>query len=221
MKNQTLQICLFFLLLLSPAINSQSIGVSIGSGCYYITNSNNYYPNDPIKTVSLRFGTNLDNNFQLNISAGYGFSNYRYNNAVYSPNYYYNGEYKHSLTGGFLTEIEFQYQHYLTSDSIFEPTLGIGIGYCDFKTKQKYYSYNPDNEITTKGFSQFVSLGMNVHISKRFTGYIELKKLIFTFIKINTRDNSNQPNIYIYDQDYMPLVGLSDLGITLGVDYNF
>lgn len=118
MKNQCLQICLFFLLLLSPAINSQSIGVSIGSGYYYILNNNNIlYETDPIKTVSLRYGTNLDNNIHLNITAGYGFSNYKYNYGAYSPTYNSNNEY-HSLTDGFLTEIECQYQHYLTSDSI-------------------------------------------------------------------------------------------------------
>src|ERR1035437_689113 len=220
MKNPTLQICLFFLLILSPAINSQSIGVSIGSGYYYVLNNVVSYENDPIKTVSLRYGTNLDNNFQLNITAGYGFSNYKYNHGAYGPTYNYNDEY-HSLTDGFLTEIECQYQHYLNSDSIFEPTLGIGIGYCDFRTKLKVASTNPDDERTTKGFSQFVSLGMNIHVSKRITGYIELKKLIFTFIKINIIPYQIQPYTETYEQDYSPLGGLSDLGITLGVNYNF
>jgi outer membrane protein W len=220
MKNPTLQICLFFLLLLSPAVNSQSIGISIGSGYYYIINNVVKYENDPIKTVSLRYVTNLDNNFRMNITAGYGFSNYRYNDAESGPTYNNNYEY-HSLTDGFLTEIECQYQHYLTSDSIFEPTLGIGIGYCDFRTNLKVSSNIPDDKMTTKGFSQFISLGMNIHISKRFTGYIELKKLIFTNIKINTLPYSATPYKSTNVQDYSPLSGLLDLGITLGVNYNF
>jgi outer membrane protein W len=219
MKNPTLQICLFLILLLSPAINSQSIGVNIGSGYYYITNNVVTPENDPVKTVSLQYGYNLDNNFRLNITVGYGFSNYRYNHSSYSPNYNDNYEY-HSLTDGFLTEIEYQYHHYLTSDSIFEPTLGIGIGYCDFRTKLKVATTNPDDEMTTKGFSQFISLGMNIHVSKRFTGYIELKKLILTSIKVNILPYHAQPYQDNYEQDYSPLGGLSDLGITLGVNYN-
>jgi outer membrane protein W len=216
MKNPILQICLFFLLLLSPVINSQSIGVSIGSGCYYITN--NVVSDAPIKTVSLRYGTNLDNNFRLNITAGYDFTNYRENNASYGPSYYDHYDY-HSLTDGFLTGIECQYRHYLTSDSIFEPTLGIGVEYCDFRTKLKTGSETTDEDITTKGFSQFISLGMNLHISKRFTGYIEMKKLIITSIKINY-DQNEPPYASTYKHDYSPLIGLSDLGITLGVNFN-
>jgi outer membrane protein W len=218
MKNPTLQICFLFLLIINPAINSQSIGVSIGSGYYYITNIN-YYTNDPVKTVSLRYGFNLDINFQLNITAGYAFSNYKENHTSFGKYYYGNEEY-HNLTDGFLTEIEYQYRHYLTSDSIFEPTLGIGIGYCNFRTKQKTSNITPDEEMTTKGFSQFVSLGVNIHVSKKITGYFELKKLILTNIKIHTLQKSDPPYTSTSDLDYSPLSGLSDLGITLGVNYN-
>jgi outer membrane protein W len=221
MKNPFLKTCLFLLLFISPMVRSQSIGVSIGSGYYYITNNTNYpYADDPLKTISLRFSTNLDNNFRLNITSGYGFSNYRYNQAEYDPSYYYYGEY-HELTDGFLAEIECQYQHYLTSDSIFEPTFGIGIGYCDFSSKLKNSnSIKPDEKIITKGFSQFISLGMNMHISKKITTYIELKKLIFSNIRINFLSKQD-PSFITYEQDYSPMTGLSDLGITLGVNYNF
>jgi hypothetical protein len=220
MKKPFLQICLLILLLLSPAVYSQSIGVAIGSGYYYF-NDNYTHLFRPLTTVSLRFGANLDNNFRLYITPGYGKSNYSIHQSQSGPSWNAYNEY-HANTDGFLTEIECQYQHYLTSDSLFEPTLGIGIGYCDYKTKLKTDTYSKtDDEITTKGFSQFISLGMNIHISKKFTSYIELKKLIFHNIRINLLNTKVQPYTNTYEEDYSAMTGLSDLGITLGVNYNF
>ena len=87
--------------------------------------------------------TAIDNNFQLSIISGYGWTSYNYHEVQIGPNFSNHNEYD-IQSKGFPVEIECKYQHFLTADSVFEPTIGIGIGYCNFKSTIKNGNSSPN-----------------------------------------------------------------------------
>jgi len=224
MKYSFLRRALLLILILSPIIYSQSIGLSIGSSYYYIAKDFNYsYLDSPLKNILLQYNFNLNDNFQLSFVSGYGWTSYNYHEVDFGPQFSSYNEYD-VQSKGFPIETELKYQHYLTADSIFEPTIGIGIGYCNFKSTIRNVNIYPNqdgSDLTTKGFSQYISFGLNVHISNKITSSIEFKKLILSNIRITgSLHGLGYPYPYTFDEDYSSSTGLLDVGITLGVTYN-
>lgn len=224
MKYSFIKRTLLLFIILSPIIYSQSIGLSIGSTYYYIAKDfYNSYLDSPLKNILLQYNFKLNDNFQLSFISGYGWNSYNYHDVIYGPQGSSYNEYD-VQSKGFPIETELKYQHYLTADSIFEPTIGIGIGYCNYKstiTNVNIYPNQDRGDLTTKGFSQYISFGLNIHISNKITSSIEFKKLILSNIKITgTLHELGYPYPNSFDEDYSSSTGLLDVGITLGVTYN-
>ena len=222
MKSYLVKMILFLILIFSPAIYSQSISISLGSSYYYIAKDFNYrYLDSPLKNVLIQYNFKIDDNFQLSIISGYGWTSYNYHYVENGPQFSFYDEYD-VKSKGFPIELEFKYQHYLTADSVFEPRAGIGVGYCNFKSTIRRVNYSQnESDLTTKGFSQYLSIGMNVHISNKVISFVELKKLILSNIKIKGSLNAlGYPYPNTFEEDYSSSTGLLDVGIILGVTYN-
>ena len=63
---------------------------------------------------------------------------------------------------------------FIEKDSIFEPLIGIGGGYYHYTTKDKniYSNSSIEQKYITEGFAQYITFGMNVHLSERITSSI-------------------------------------------------
>ncbi len=226
MKNSLFKIIVVSLLVLSPMVFSQSIGISIGTSYYYIAKDVNYnYLESPFKNILIQYNHEVARNLQISIMAGYGWSSYNFHTISSNTQFAWVNEYDVE-SKGLPIELEIKYQHYLTADSTFEPSIGIGIGYCNFNSNIKYV-YPPtaegivESSLTTKGFSQYLEFGMSVRISNKFKSLIEFQKLIFSNIKTSGDLSAlGYPYSKGFEEDYPSSSGFSDVGITFGIIYN-
>lgn len=229
MKKNYLKFVILLCFFLNPMFYSQSIGINIGSGYYYIYMSRmggtSRIGNIPIKVAHIQYSQDLFNHFQISVMYGRGWSKNNYkeqfvdiNNSAFS----YSDEYEIRTTGSPF-EIEVNYHQFLNSDSLFEPTIGLGMGYCNYKSTLivRYSQSTFRSEFSTEGYSQYISLGLNVHISKKVLTYIKLKKMILNNIEISgSLDALLNGSGGTFTENYIPSTGLFDMGISLGVMYN-
>lgn len=225
MKSYLIKMTVFLILVTSTALyaqstslSPQSMSISLGTSYYYI--GSDFKLDGQLRNILLHYNFNLGNNFQLSIISGYGWASYTHHR-VDGGWQFPDLDESDVSSKGFPVEIEFKYRHYLNADSVFEPTIGIGAGYCNYKStlKNRIYS-DSESELTTKGFSQYFSFGMNIHFSHSLSGFIEFKKLIITSIKTSgSLSPLGIPYPDTYEEDYAPSTGLQDLGMIVGVTF--
>jgi outer membrane protein W len=155
---------------------------------------------------------------------GYGWTNYNFHTTSSNTQFAWVNEFD-VTSKGFPIQLELKYHHYLTVDSIFEPNIGLGVGYCNFKSSIKLVSPGAvepyESDLTTKGFSQYIEFGMAVRISKRIKSFIEFQKLILSNIKTSGDLSAlGYPYGNGFEEDYPSSSGFSDVGISFGVNYN-
>jgi len=213
-----------YLLIIVPFIQtySQSIGIVYEVSSFSINdiyNTGDYSPSrGVIKNIFLNYNGFLFASFQFSLKAGYGWniheSHYdsRTDKSLYEDN-----------TSGIPIECEVRYQHYIEKDSVFEPLIGIGLGYYNYTTKHKYTSPNPSYsygiDYTTEGFGQYILFGMNIHISKKVTSSIQFKKIMTH--SISTKYDSGDPeNRSTHEEDIGQQSGFNNMAISLGIFYN-
>ncbi|MHB8337528.1 MAG: hypothetical protein ACYDEE_08935 [Ignavibacteriaceae bacterium] len=226
MKYSFFKFIIILLLTLSPMEYSQSIGLSIGTSYYYIAKDINCnYLESPFKNILIQYNHEVARNLQISIMSGYGWTGYNFHTTSSNTQFAWVNELDVE-SKGFPIELELKFQHYLTTDSIFEPNIGIGIGYCNFNSSIKYVSQPTAQEtagsnLTTKGFSQYVEFGLSVRISNQLMGSLEFQKLILSSIKTSGDLSAlGYPYTNGFEEDYPSSSGFSDVGITFGISYN-
>ena len=195
----------------------QSMGIVYEASSFSFhnfSNSENPY-NGMVKNIFLIYNIYLSDHFQLSVKAGYGWDNYNNNNSSISGKSE-NDEY----TNGFPFECEIKFQHFTGKDSVFEPLIGIGFGYYNYKTEvtQSYPGYSDKHEHNTDGFAQYILFGMNFHLSKWLISSIQFKELMWN--NISTTYNSTDMNYRnTYEYDYISKSGLNNISLSLGIYY--
>lgn len=130
MNKLLIRISLLFLLINIPSYSqNQSVSLSIGSSYYYVLRSSDYnYFDNNLEQFLFQYNYDIGKNLQMSVMAGYGWTNYNYHFVTYSYDF---GDFnKFNIQAkGFPAAFELIYKHYIASDSVFEPFIGIGIGY--------------------------------------------------------------------------------------------
>jgi hypothetical protein len=197
---------------------SQSLGLTLESFPITIISfgeSGNAYGN--IKNLMVTYNAPIKESFILSLKAGYGSDSYTgsYDSKQISPFLVYSEKYEYK-TSGIPIETELVYHHFVSSDSIFEATLGVGLGYCHYKTTidQNFY-----HVFITSGFNQSISLGMNIHIHPQIICSIGINKIFYNSIK--TREESSTTSyISVRESDDWEKPGLSGVSLYFGVYFN-
>ena len=200
-------LCLFLILSFNQT-RSQTLGILYEASSFSADNFIRGYSlsSGMIKNIFVDFDTPLYNSFHLSIKAGYGWS-------VYKENYSGTNEsWEHEISiDGFPVELDIEYQSFLERDSVFEPLLGLGIGYYDYAIKNKFTNSSDENDYRTTGFANYILFGMNIHITNQITTSIQFKKFMTNSIS-TTYENTTS--------DYEQKSGISDLAISLGIFFN-
>lgn len=216
-----------FCLVFNFTIYSQSVGVRLGSSYYstylYYNDVGSYkYFDIPLKSVFIEYDHDLFTNFQIYLAAGYGWNNYSAHEQYGDPNsqsfYTRTSELK---SNGIPIELGLKFHQNLNADSTIETIIGIGIGYCNYKsTVRNGYSHIFESVFNIKGFSQYLSIGMNIHITEKIKCFFELKKMILNNLKVSgdleaLREIENSS----FSQDYATSTGFFDVGLDIGISY--
>lgn len=195
---------------------SQSIGIVYEASSLNTNNSvyNVFTENPPkgmIKNIFFDYSGFLSESFQMSLRVGYGWN-------VYKMSYKGSGSetINEEDTYGIPFELDLKYQHYIEKDSVFEPLIGIGGGYYHYTTKDKsiYNDSSEEQKYITKGFSQYIIFGLNIHLSEKITNSIRFKKIMIHSISTKYEVASGS-----YEKDYVQPNGFNDLAISLGIFY--
>lgn len=213
---------LFFLFLtcLNSFIYSQSVGLGIGSDYYDINFPRRYDLEYSVQNAMLHYTHDIASNLSVSIILGYGWVNYL--NERESPSI--TQEVSSTKSEGYPLGLEIDYFHSLDKDSTFTPFLGFGVEYSDFKTtyRKEIYSQTYISKLSTSGYSQYISFGINVRVFKNLISFIKFKKMMLNNIKTTgdlvaitgIRDDR-------FSQNYSPRNGILNIGITFGFCYKF
>ncbi|HUX60485.1 MAG TPA: hypothetical protein VMV32_04170 [Ignavibacteriaceae bacterium] len=224
MNKLFLRISLLFVLINIPSYSqNQSVSLSIGSSYYYVLRSSDYnYFDNNLEQFLIQYNYDIGRNLQMSVMAGYGWTNYNYHFVTYSYDF---GDFnKFNIQAkGFPAAFELIYKHYIASDSVFEPFIGIGIGYCNLKSiiKHTYPPFANDNQygnLTTEGFSQYMSLGMNFRMANNISSFFKIQKEIFSNIKTSGNLSTfGYPYPESFKEDYSSSSNYSSIAITFGI----
>ena len=191
---------------------SKQFGVSLGTGTY--AGTDDYSP----KHVIGHYYMGLNNQFTLGFSAGFGMS--RYNTEIDYYDDVANDDYETNVTvNGIALEGEFLYFQAIPNSSI-KPYIGAGLGVYSYNRDEEAEKF--DAEATTFGFGQFVTFGLDMAISEKLSIFVQFRKLGFSMMKTTNEidhDNNNQDREEIID--YLAKPGTNDLGITVGMKFDF
>ncbi len=197
---------------------AQSMGIVYEASTFSFHNfSNSENPNSGmVKNIFLIYNIYLSDHFQLSFKAGYGWDNYNNNNYSSPGDKMENDE----NTNGFPLECDIKFQNFTGKDSVFEPLIGIGLGYYNYKTRvtQTYPGYSDEHEYNTSGFAQYILFGMNFHLSKKLISSIQFKELMWNDIS-TTYDSNSIYYSSTYEYDYASKSGLNNISLSLGIYY--
>jgi hypothetical protein len=196
--------------------SSQSLGIIFEASSF---NLQDFYYNDYsspsglIKNLFINYNEPIGSSFILSIRAGYGWNRYSFS--------HYDGKDLHErATDGMPFEAEVKYNHFIGTDSVFAPLIGVGLGYYIYESKNKMSSstleFNTfENKFTSKGFTQYLVFGMNIHISRIISGSLQLKKIMINSISTEYTEGNDK-----IEKDYAQGNGLDDLSFSLGIFFN-
>lgn len=205
-------LCLFLIVLSSKGIYSQSLGVVYEGSSFNLNNlfyHNGYSLSGMIKNLYVNFNTKISNDFIASTRIGYGWDNHKSVNTSEGVE-----SFSEENINGFPVEAEIKYKHLLTSDSIFEPIVGLGFGYYNYTTTRKNESSN-EMELITKGFGQYLTFGCNIHISKSLFSCIQFKKMMLNSITTKYEEGDT-----ILEKDFVQESGMNNLAISIGLFFS-
>ncbi|HVO75814.1 MAG TPA: hypothetical protein VMT35_17435 [Ignavibacteriaceae bacterium] len=169
---------------------------------YYSEYSN---PTGLIKNLFLNYNAPLNESFILSFRAGYGWNRYEYS--------YYDGKEIHETnTDGIPLETEIKYLHKIGKDSLFEPILGIGLGYYYYNSINKSSSSSFEHKFISRGLAQYLTFGLNINVTENISSSIQFKKNMANWISTKYTEGND-----IMEKDYAQGNGLDDLSISLGI----
>jgi len=213
LKKYCYYFCLLFVISFAQTY-SQSLGIVYEASPFNVNGFYNSrdYSRGMIKNIFISFNGYLNDSFQLSFKVGYGWNIHKY-----SFKSGIDESLTEDITSGIPFECEVKYQHFMEKDSVFEPLIGIGIGYYNYNTTHKSTSgsnkYSTD--YSTEGLGQYIVFGLNIHMSNRVTSSIQFKKIM-----IHSITTECEVEGYTYKVDYGQQNGFNDLGILFGVYYN-
>lgn len=242
-KSVVSAVAVFMIILLYKPLYGQEAGISFGTSVFpavvldntynsyvYIAASAASYGSTIItaKELMFHFSYYLSSNIKLDLSAGYGFGRNKkewktvYAKTSLGPDNFMNSvEYS---TDGYPGLVEFQFFAPLNESGTLIPFLGLGTGYCSYKTKftEKSNSITTRTDLSTKGFGQYVSAGLNIKFMDRISISLQLQKLLLSSLKTNKSNPVRFPAsetepIYTSSLEHVVQPGLGDVALSAGV----
>ncbi|MDA3837360.1 MAG: hypothetical protein PF574_00065 [Candidatus Delongbacteria bacterium] len=194
-------------------IFAKQFGVSIGTGTF--AGIDDYSP----KHVIGHYYMGLNDKFTLGFSAGFGMMQY-FEEINHDDSTTPDEEFEISVNGIAL-EGEFLYFQAIPNSSI-KPFVGLGLGIYSYN-RDKEGDYKEEEEATSFGFAQFITFGLDMNISEKLSMFVQFRKLGFSMIKtVNEIDDTSGTNDDREETiDYLTQPGMNDLGITVGMKFNF
>jgi outer membrane protein W len=208
MKNIMLTI-----LIISGITFAQKFGVSIGTGTF--SGNDEYSP----KHLTGHFYMPLNDKFSFDFSLGAGGANYSIE-GDYEPSSTHD-DYENTVkTTGANLEAGFIYSH--RTGSVFEPYAGLGLGIYSYTRDEENEQGNFESEASFSGLGQFITFGLDMKVSEKFTAFVQFKKLGLSYINVNDERNyGNDNNDVDESYDYLAKPGTNDLGISAGLKFSF
>lgn len=246
MKKSFVSAAAIFIFILSyEPLYCQEAGISFGNSVFpavILEHSYSYYdlvPSDPIyssasvpaKEVMFHFSYYLNSNVRLDLSAGYGFGNAKKEWKTIYPSPVKEREAVLTNSGEFSTEgypgaIELQFFAPINEAGTLIPFIGLGAGYCSYKTKvtEKSSSLTTKTDLSTKGFGQYVSAGLSIKFMERASVFFQMQKILISSLKTEKSspvrfppDVSNPIETSSLEQIIKP--GLGDIGLSAGLRF--
>ncbi len=201
------------LLVISGMIFAQRFGASVGTGTF--AGYDDYSP----KHLTGHFYLPLNDKFSFDFSVGIGGANFD-SEGDYDPSSTHD-DYENSVkVRGANLEAGFLYTY--KTGSVFEPFAGLGLGIYSYSRDEDNEENNFESEASYTGLGQFITFGLDMKISEKFTAFVQFKKLGLSYINVNDeRDYGNDNNDVEESYDYLAAPGVDDLGISAGVKFSF
>lgn len=206
-----------FVLLISNFGFGQKVGVSFGTGVFSGDFESGSTPKNVTGHLYLPFP--LNPNLTLNVSVGYGIGNYLSETDLDQGD---DSEFE-SSTKGLPIEGEILYFKPLLNESSLQPFLGIGAGFYNYTTLDKYKqgSEVEEDEKKISGLAQYFTFGLKMDIDSNLSAFLQFKKLGVSLIR-------SEYDLIDYDgdkygtrkRDVVAWPGIFDLGIALGIRFN-
>ncbi|MGE5350766.1 MAG: hypothetical protein ACM3P0_01700 [Acidobacteriota bacterium] len=243
-KSVASSLAVFMIILLYKPLYGQEAGISFGTSVFpAAVLERAYYPYIDIgpssatygatiitaKEVKFHFSYYLSHNICLDLSAGYGFSRNKKDSKAIYPKTSWGGP-DNSITSeeynsdGYPGLIELQFFAPLNESGTLIPFLGLGAGYCYYKTKftEKNNSVTTKTDLSTKGFGQYVSAGLNIKFTDRFSVSLHLQKLLLSNLKTEKSNPIRFPAsatdpLYNSSLEHVVQPGLGDVALSAGV----
>ena len=200
------------LLVVASMLFAKQFGVSLGTGTF--AGTEDYSPKHAIG----HYYMTMNEKFTLGFSAGFGMMQYEierdYDNSP--PN-----DRKTTISiAGIPLEAELLYFQAIPNSNI-KPYIGLGLGVYSYKRIEE--DDNSESEATTFGFGQFVTFGLDMNISESVSMFVQFRKLGFSMMKTvdGVDDTTGADDDYEETSDYLAQPGINDLGITVGMKFNF
>lgn len=192
--------------------SSQSLGIIYEASSFNLQDFYYYdYSSSSglIKNLFINYNAPLSDIFILSLKTGYGWNNYQfsYNDGNYKETY-------NETTKGIPVEAEIQFHHCLGKDSVFEPLIGIGLGYYYYTSNKKASFSTVEHEYTSSGLAQYILIGMNINITSCLASSIQFKKIM-----INGISTKYESENHVEERDYSQGNGLDDIGVSFGILY--
>ncbi|MCU7491737.1 MAG: hypothetical protein ACM3UR_03565 [Bacteroidota bacterium] len=244
-KSIVSSVTIFIFILFYNPNYGQEAGISFGNSVFppaFLEQSYSYYdlvPMDPIysiaaapaKELMFHFSYYLNSNVRLDFSTGYGFGNTKkewktvYTNQTQGSEMVLTNS-KELDTDGFPGLIELQFFAPLNESGTLVPFMGIGVGYCSYKTKvsDKSSSLTTKTDLSTKGFGQYVSAGLSIKFMERASVFFQMQKILISSVKTEKSNPVRFPpdagipiETSSIEQPVKP--GLGDIGLSAGVRF--
>ena len=208
-----MKIIMVLILVVASMSFAQKFGVSLGTGTFAGTDT--FSPKHAIG----HYYMDLNEKFTLGFSAGFGIAQWTTEEDFTDPTDA-NEETTVSISGIAL-EGEFLYFQAIPNSGI-KPFVGLGLGVYSYNRNEENNYNRPESEATTFGFGQFVTFGLDMAISEKFSAFVQFRKLGFSMLKtVDEISNNNPINDSEVTTDYLAWSGMNDLGISAGVKFNF
>jgi hypothetical protein len=199
----------------AAAAYGQRIGVSLGSALFNPSTVINMEGTSPPKNICGHVVVRLSDDVALGLSAGYGFEKSTFLIKDRNPGEEYE---KNTKLNGVPLEFEIRASKPLVILSGIRPWIGLGVGYYDYTSSGDIRSgeTGTDFENRIKGLAQYFSLGLDFHLGRTVSAFLQMKKMGFSAIEASGDYFSLIP----YGKFRQPVKsegGLSDLSLSMGI----
>jgi hypothetical protein len=193
----------------------QRVGVSLGSALFNPSAVINMEGTSPPKNICGHVVLRVSDDVALGISAGYGFekSTLRIENRNPAEEYE-----KSASLNGVPLECEIRASKPLVILSGIRPWIGLGIGYYDYRSEGDIRSgeTGTDFETRIRGLAQYFSLGLDFHLGRTVSAFLQMKKMGFSGIEASGDYNMTTLGGK-FNQPVKSEGGLNDLSLSLGI----